>query len=613
MRLPDQWPDLQGRVLLGFRIVWIITFLFALVSIAQTVRGDFLDRQLTENMSALGLASDGPRGSHAIRPVTPEQDHDIRDGDRLIAVDGRPVGSLRETVAATTGPDGAVTVLTLHNSGDPNPRSVRVIRDNNAIAETYAGSGLNFGDARNIGLAIRLILTSAWVLVALLLYLRRPHDLVAALISIGALLPMINFSYLSPAISPVTSDSIAFAGFGALILGLLLFPGGKIQPRWSLIGMPLIIAVWTIVLLARWLGLPVFPMQPLLVALCMLFILITLVTRFRSSESKVTRQQLKFVLLGVALAFTLFVPSMLWFQLERLEIVQASPWNDLVRDLILGIARLALPAGLLIALLRYRLFDADRLISRSVTYALMTLVIGIAFFAMERIIDFVGNQVIGGGIGAASFGIAAALAAVLLNPLHSRLVQWSEARFQKKLVALRDDLPELARDMRQISSMDELLDEILKRILPAVHAQSAVILDADAMAVLASYGTSEDDVAQWSEAFTPHAASNGFDINRTDPVFPLRMPFRSGVGDVVGWLLLGPRLDSSFYNRDERATLASLSDPLARAIATVAKREMREAIVNREMDGVKDRLQSLEEALKTLSERLSDSGAAHSD
>ena len=150
MRLPDQWPDLQGRVLLGFRIIWVITFLFALVSIAQAVQRDFLDRQLTENMSALGLASVGLRGSHAIRPVAPQQDHDIRDGDRLIAVDGRPVGSLRETVAATTGPDGAVTVLTLHNSGDPNPRSVRVIRDNNAIAETYAGSGLNFGEARNI-------------------------------------------------------------------------------------------------------------------------------------------------------------------------------------------------------------------------------------------------------------------------------------------------------------------------------------------------------------------------------------------------------------------------------------------------------------------------------
>lgn len=604
MRIPDKLPDLRGRGLRNFRIVWIIVFLLAVFSIAQSVPGDFLNRQLTENMTALGIARAGPVNISTIRPIDPDGGNDIREGDVLISVDGRPIGSLRESIAALDGPDGAEVVLRLQAPEELEPRPVTVTRNKNAISDFYAGSGLSFDQARTFRLVISIILTSAWVLVALLLYLRRPHDLVAVLISIGALMAMIDLNLIVPAISSAVFNVFAFSGFGLVLVGLLLFPGGKIQPRWSLIGIPLILTFWTLIFTVSAMGLSVFPMQPILVASSMAFILAAMIARFRGSDSQITRQQIKFVLLGIALAITLFVPMMVWFQFQRLGIAEFSPWADLSQDFILGLARISLPGGLLIALLRYRLFDADRVISRSVTYAIMTLLIGIAFFAMERAIDFIGNQLVGGGIGAASFGIAAALAAVLLNPLHTRLIGWSERRFQRKLVSLRDDLPEAARDMRQIASMDELLDQLLERIAPAVHARSASILAADRSQPLALRGEPGTDLVAWAENWQPAPGKNGLDVDREDENYPLRLALALAEGEPVAWLVLGPRIDDSFYNRDERDVVASLADPMARAIATVAQRERREASVNGEIAALREQMTALETTIRSALDRL---------
>jgi hypothetical protein len=56
---------------------------------------------------------------------------------------------------------------------------------------------------------------------------------------------------------------------------------------------------------------------------------------------------------------------------------------------------------------------------------------------------------------------------------------------------------------------------------------------------------------------------------------PLRV--RHARGKPLGWLLLGPRPDGSFYGKAERAVLAEIADPLARALHIVQQRALREA------------------------------------
>ena len=48
---------------------------------------------------------------------------------------------------------------------------------------------------------------------------------------------------------------------------------------------------------------------------------------------------------------------------------------------------------------------------------------------------------------------AAALSTVLVNPIQEWITRWSENRFQKNLVILRDELPDTVRDLRETGVM----------------------------------------------------------------------------------------------------------------------------------------------------------------
>jgi len=136
-----------------------------------------------------------------------------------------------------------------------------------------------------------------------------------------------------------------------------------------------------------------------------------------------------------------------------------------------------LQVGLLIALLRFRLYDAEFVISKSANIALITVAVAAIFAGtadgLKQIIyNYYGNTNSEGPV-----IFAAALSTVLINPIQERVQRWSEKRFQKNLFLLRDDLPEVVRDMRETASLGEMLEEILARVDRGVRAvrSSAIV------------------------------------------------------------------------------------------------------------------------------------------
>ena len=128
-----------------------------------------------------------------------------------------------------------------------------------------------------------------------------------------------------------------------------------------------------------------------------------------------------------------------------------------------ALAVLVLQLGLLIALLRYRLYDAEFVISRSANVALITVGVAAVFAGtadgLKQIIyNYYGNTNSEGPI-----IFAAALSTVLVNPIQERVQRWSEKRFQKNLFLLRDDLargrPRHARD--RVARRDARRDRLL--------------------------------------------------------------------------------------------------------------------------------------------------------
>jgi hypothetical protein len=262
----------------------------------------------------------------------------------------------------------------------------------------------------------------------------------------------------------------------------------------------------------------------------------------------------------------------------------------------LGIVVIAL--GFLVSLLRYRLYDAESAISRSATYAGLTLALVATFAASEALIQNFGQNYFGADVGNASGAIAAAIAAVLLTPLHSRITGWAERHFQRDLLALTQQLPELLAERSGSATPHQLGDAALPFIGQAIHAsRTALMIDQKIVAV---HGLDTNDARSWARGRRP-ADQGLFDHDIRDPLFPVRMTLRCLSGTVRGWLLLGPRPDGSLYPKEELEALAEIAPSLRRALFTSRQRELEGAqeaswrrAVGRSLSELSARIGSLE-------------------
>jgi hypothetical protein len=322
-----------------------------------------------------------------------------------------------------------------------------------------------------------------------------------------------------------------------------------------------------------------------------------LVQCMRGTESNDLKQQIRWALLGfsgyallraISIGCDLFKWSSGSFGQQMLL--------EMLAGVALAIAILVLVFGLLVALLRYRLYDADVVISRSANFAVITLVVAAVFAALADALKQVVYNYYGNTNSEGPVVMAAAIATVLINPIQERIQRWSEHRFQRNLVMLRDELPERVRDMRETASLDEMLGEILARVERGVRSvRSAAVIHG---AVAQTRGVDIEVVRGWRS--TRQGSDYKQDIcEPEDRLFPIRLPLIPSSGDdqPIGFILVGPRPDGSIPSRDEQKALADVSEPIGRAVRTVMKREERERAVAELIDANSRRIAELEARL----------------
>jgi hypothetical protein len=234
----------------------------------------------------------------------------------------------------------------------------------------------------------------------------------------------------------------------------------------------------------------------------------------------------------------------------------------------LGIILIAL--GFLVSLMRYRLYDAETAISRSAAYAVLTIAVVATFGGAEALIELLGQQYLGMGLGNISGAMAAAVAAVLLSPLHSRISDWAERRFQRDLATLKRTLPNILADQSPNASSSQVGAVALCMISEAIHAtRSALLVDGH---VVAAHGIELNAVRRWSRY---SVARHGVMLERypSDAAFPLSIPIRSTFAGATPWLLLGPRPDGTLYGKDELDALNTVLPAVRDSLNSVIMRE----------------------------------------
>jgi signal transduction histidine kinase len=278
----------------------------------------------------------------------------------------------------------------------------------------------------------------------------------------------------------------AFAGPASLLQGLAwialfplayVFPDGRFVPRWT-----------------RWFALgwvaflpgsAVLPesaafLEPVILLPLFGSCAVALVHRYVRVSDRLEREQIKWVVLAIAMRFAYNV--VLWTPLGALRGEQ-SPRGLLAYAALMLLSYLiaaALPAAIAIAIVRHRLFDVDVVISRTLVYAVLTaLVVGV--YAATLAV-----------VGTLAPLVAAVVVAVGFNPVRVRV----QRRVNRLVYGERDDpygvLSRLGRQLAGLAEPDRVAPTIVESVARALRAPYVAITLDDR--IVASAGRAGSDV-----------------------------------------------------------------------------------------------------------------------
>jgi len=342
-----------------------------------------------------------------------------------------------------------------------------------------------------------------FALVGALITSRQPRNLIGLVM----MLPGLSFAFFLEAVAPYTSGnypppathSIAFliilwfSNWNWLLLVLpvmfimLLFPTGRLlSPRWKWVvyfGLWIVAVLVILITFSKELAPntepipwsvpnPIGFLKPgwfdaitgpylILFPIWILLCAISLFLRFRRARG-VEREQIKWLFYAGAIFVVFYMPSFIgntYYQAENL-------WN-----LLLPIGMSTLPIAIGIAILRYRLYDIDIIIRRTIQYAILTGLLVLAYFGSVILLQNLVENLTGEQSPLVIVFSTLAIAA-LFNPLRIRVQNFIDRRFYRQKYNAEQALAQFTDTARDEVDMDKLTAALLGVLKDTMQPES---------------------------------------------------------------------------------------------------------------------------------------------
>jgi signal transduction histidine kinase len=342
------------------------------------------------------------------------------------------------------------------------------------------------GPSATFNVTLITFISPLWIAVSLLIFWRRSDDWMALFVSLFLVMMATN---LSPTL-PVLSSVVGYTSPVGMCITLLqlvcvssaafffvLFPDGRFVPGWTR-WLTLVWLAWQVAFclpstspfsLVRW---PPFLLASLFLGMGLAFGFAQLY-RYRRVSTAIQRQQTKWIVFGILVSIVVdaadSLPRLVWPALA-----QPGPAHTLYLDLsevTLPLFLLLIPGTLGLAVLRYRLWDIDLLINRTLVYGgLSASVIGLYLLVvvgLGTLFSALGNLLLS--------LLATGLVAVLFQPLRQRL----QRAVNHLMFGERDDpyrvLARLSSRLEATLATGSLLPTIVETVAQALKLPAVVI------------------------------------------------------------------------------------------------------------------------------------------
>ena len=588
---PEDGHKSHGRHLHGFRL-WlartVYSLLFLLILIFFVIGFPAFLNYFSQG--GIGAAVSQTNTGRVVMSVQPTGDTDnigVRNGDVLVAVNGIRITSAAQASKLITGKIGDPVSITVQ-TGNASPRQYSLI---------YAGGTLNLIMQLHLSLQFLAIYYAVFtcllalgvILASPLVFFRRSNDWLVILVAFS----MIAFasSFLAPVgfgasklNLGIINNLIYLTGMVSIVIVFFIFPSGHFEPRWT-----------------RWVA--IFLFVPVLLDFLNMLTVYNLVLdfylwvgffalgafaqvyRYRRVATPAERQQTKQVVFGVVACFSLivivdlvilFLASHLPYPQFELSSLLLKPWSTL--------PVLVMDLSFVFAIYRYRLWDTDLYINRTLVYGLVTIFLMLVWVVITQVLNYASQQFLGKQINWLGALVSSLPVAVIYKPVQKWVEKWVNTRFYKDRIDYSEALIELRPEMWNFLTPTDL-GHTLVTIIPALlqSASGALFIQEKKTLKLIEVHNMHPSEA-YKFRFTEETLKkleNATIVNLpADGPFAMLVPLtvsRFKVNDLVGVLAIGPRTQGRGYSRDHLNDLSALGRNAGMALHILKLNERKHA------------------------------------
>ncbi|HEX6480175.1 MAG TPA: hypothetical protein VF043_15145 [Ktedonobacteraceae bacterium] len=338
-----------------------------------------------------------------------------------------------------------------------------------AGVSTLQHLGLSLGYYIAFYLTVLLISTLLPYTVAAVLLWRRSDDWMALLVSLmlmsfgpGILSNGVRFSqWFGPALAGHVSSLFDTINLTILVLSFFLFPTGRFVPRWTRWIMCIQIGLGAfLVFFPRFASDLVNNIAILVFFGVLLSLIIAQVYRYRRVSTPAQRQQTKWIVHSLAVTIILTVGILTVPQVTLPTLAQPGTLLASVSDIVANALLTLIPISFGVAILRYRLYDIDLLINRTLVYGSLTALLALLYVGLIVVLQSLFQEVFHQN-NAVAIVTSTLVIATLFQPLRHRIQAIIDRRFYRRKYNAAKTLEVFSATLRNEVELRQLREHLL--------------------------------------------------------------------------------------------------------------------------------------------------------
>jgi hypothetical protein len=330
---------------------------------------------------------------------------------------------------------------------------------------------------------LEIIVMLIFIVIPVIIALRKSRDWMALLVSLTLIFigtgPFTQYQILANVYPPFTqmlSDLLQFLFTALFLLSAYLFPNGRFVPRWArwFLLLVAIFLLGNIFFLNTFLNTDNWPDPYRTVVQVGVFVtaLFAQVYRYFRVSTQTQRQQSKWIVFGIIATTIYFIALQILSTLFPV-LTEANSLGILFAEASYLLALSIIPLTIAFSILRYRLWDIDLLINRTIVYGTLTAILALIYFGCVVLLQHLVNGVTG-QVGQSPLVIVASTLAIaaLFSPLRRRIQKIIDKRFyRRKYDAARilADFSITLRNETDLAQLREQLVEVVQETMQPAH------------------------------------------------------------------------------------------------------------------------------------------------